>query len=377
VQSGFISRPSAGPRVYTPFDYGAVGDGVHDDGPALNRMWAAVGAKSTPVVVDWRGSWHTSVPIDIQAPARSEISSGTVYAMASADLAYAIDIDVGTGTNFGMVRAFGETQTAIANRNVTDGIILTNCNSANFAGLEVRYTRRYGIKTGTGYNAIGARLGAVRSSFCGASGVAGAPASAKISGTISSVTREGSANSTAQRALIVTTCTGYEVGDYLLVDPGGQSFFCRVESIDVDGTRVYPWPGTVNGAGTWNVEAIVGAGLGLFGGNTTQLTVGSLYAQYCGHALQVESLYGCVVGGLMGEVVGSTLIVGARNAACLSLTVSGFHAEVERIDVIVGGLSVTNASVTSPTTDIVGFHVKPTLNDGTQSGSYSWPLVQY
>lgn len=376
MQSQFVSRPRATPRAYTPFDFGAVGDGVNDDGPALNRMWAVVGSKTTPVVVDWRGSWYTREPIGVQAPARSEISSGTVTALSGSSLDYLIDIDVGTSTQLGVIRANGVALTSISARNVTDGIVLTNCNSAIFAGLEARYMRRYGIKTGTGYNAIGARLGAVRASFCGASGVAGAPASAKISGTITSVTREGSANSTAQRALLVgVSGMNVQVGDYMLVDPSGQAFFCRVESIDVDGTRVYPWPGTVNGSGTWAVEGIVGAGLGLFGGNTTQLTIDSLYAQYCGHALQCESLYGAIVKGLMGEVVGSTLTVGARNAAVQGMAVDGFHAEVERIDVIAGGLNITKSSVRSPTTDLVGFHVKPTLNDGTQS-AYSWPIEQ-
>jgi hypothetical protein len=336
-------------------------------------MFAAAEAAGVPAIIDWRGCWYTADTVYIQAPARSEISGGSISVLA--DLAIAVEVNLGSVCELGLIRVSGRATSFVGNRNVGDGIGLLNLNNAVCRGFVVRFTRRNGVVTLRGGNIIGAVLGAVRASSCGAPGVLGAPSYTRVSGTVTEITREGSASSYSQRALLTHTAMAIEAGDWLVIADGeGNRTWCWVDSIDVDGTRVYPWPGALWGTGAWAVEAVVGAALRLTGGNTTQVVVSSVIGQYVGHGLQVESLYGGVCMSIMAELAGSALTVGNPNVSVQSLAVGGLHSEATVTDVVHATQSLFHGVVIAPIQDLIVdgsvvddnvVHVRPTKGSGT------------
>lgn len=365
--------------TYKPADYGAVGDGNHDDGPGINAAFSAA-AQDPAAVVDLRGTWWVRETVTMTGQPYLTVEAGTIRVHDDADLQVAVVVDTGRDCTIrGTLRVAGQVTSHLAGRNLGDGVHLTNANGCAIDAISVEYVRRYGART-TGGNTIGMQIGRVRCSFCGAPGTAGPPHT-RVMGTAASITREGLAGSPVQRARLVSTALPVEPGDYLRIGdlPKNGGWLAEVVSVEPDGLLVYPWPGEMQGEGPWPIEGIIGGALKLTGGNTTQVVVGSVYAQYAGHGLQIASLYGCHATAVMCEVCGSGLTLGARSSALFGATIRGLHGEVTVTDVLVGGLSIHRTvligSVEVLTEPHNAWHVRPTLTTGART-AWTWPLTE-
>lgn len=373
------------PPAIRPEDFGAVGDGYHDDGPALAALIEQAPVTGQPL--DLSGHWYVGDTVVITAPARSELTAGTIELLPGADVSAVVVLDVERDVVVrGTLAVIGASDGGawLANRQADDGVHLLDANGASIERIVVDYVRRYAVRTGGG-NTIGASVGSVLATYAGTSGLPGDPPYARQSTTATSIARIGASNSFAQRA-VVHTMAELEVtaGDYLLVGGPVASGGDLVEVVSVSGTAVtvYPWPRVGVGAGDWPVEVVAGGGVRLHGGNTAALRVGSIKLQHGGHALHVTAGYGGQVGALLGEVVASTLTVGARSTSVQSLSVLGpLHSEVDLVDVLVGGTGVYGAVVVSPVQPLAPprtYHVTPTVLSATGevvSAPYPWPVT--
>ena len=143
--------------------------------------------------------------------------------------------------------------------------------------------------------------------------------------------------------------------------------------------RVFPWPAELEGPGTWPIEGIIGGGVRLAGGNTTQVSIDAITAQYCGHGLHVVSLYGCNAASLIAEVAGSALTLAARSSALRGFTLRGLHGELTLADVVAGGLSIQRAVILGGAEAVTpgrsGYQVVPRLKTGAPT-PWTWPVTQ-
>lgn len=367
--------------MFRPTDFGAVGDGVHDDGPALNAMFQAALATGRSARIDLSGEWWTAEPVLMVAPPASDIVAGGLRVLDAASLEVALVVSLGRGcTVVGTLRVGGRVTSHLAKRNVVYGVRIALANTCTFGGFAVDHVSRYGVSNVPGANLIGAGLGRIRAASCGAPGHPGAPAHTRATTTATEIVREGSPGSPQQRALIRCGALPVHSGDYLSIGgtPAEGGHLCEVVAAEPGGIRVYPWPGALRGAGEWRVDALIGGAVRLSGGNTAQVTLSGVVAQYCGHALHVVSLYGCNATGVLGEMVGSALTLGARSSALRGASVTGLHAEATLTDVLVGGLSVERAVVIAPAEPVVrgksGYQVRPVDGSGAPA-PYAWPVT--
>jgi hypothetical protein len=369
-------------KVYRPTDYGARGSGA-DDTTALHAMFAAVMADGRSCSVDMSGSWVISEPVDIMAPPDSDLIAGTFTVSPDVRLETALTLSLNKCYMRGILRLSGRETSHYVHRNVVDGIDIHEANASVFDGFSCKYVTRYGVRNAKrpGSNSIGAKLGHIRGFFCGAPGHPGAPTHTRLMGQVLHIERVGKAGSFVQSA-VLTLRDGVllQPGDYVTV--GGRPFvgghLCEVLSVGEKTVTVYPWPGPLQGFGDWGLEGVVGGAVLLQGGNTAQLSISGLYAQHCGHGLHSTGLYGCQASGVMAEVCGSAVTIGAMRAATIGTNIIGLHGEATLVDILCGGLSPRRVVITGPTEPITpgenSHHVKPTLESGLPS-SFKWPIL--
>ena len=366
-----------------PTDFGAVGDGRHDDSKALNDMFSASMSYDRPAF-DLTGDWYVGQKVVMQVPTGSQIVAGAISALQDADLDAILHINLGARSSIrGIMTISGKKTSHLKGRNVTTGVELQMANRCIFDGFDVSHVRRDAIKNAPypGSNIIGAALGHITARFCGAHGIRGVPEHTRASTVSKMIKRIGSANSPSQRAIIdLEEHLPVWIGDFLVINgkPMDGGHICEVTSAGGTQLEVYPWPGALEGEGKWSVEALIGAGLHLIGGNTTQVTISSLLAQYCGHALRASSLYGCHATAVTGEVVGSAVTLAGRAAALRGFSLRGLHGEITVTDVLVAGLSVQRALIMAGAEDVVpnrnGYQIVPRTITGDRTG-YIWPVT--
>lgn len=347
-------------------------------GKTLNEMFAEVALEKDPVEVDLRGTWEVDETVEVVTPPNSVIRAGIFK--ATGPMECVLRLTLGSATQVtGMLDVTGYKESSwVKNRLVPDGVHLHLANGCFFDGFRLKFFKRWGIVNATerGSNIIGCDLGKIKASFCGSPGHFGVAEHTVISGIVHQIDREGG-QSIVQRAYLhwhegLNTITP---GDYVSFDNGDIAYVTGVE----DGLiEVWPWP-TFSGTGTWEVRGIVGGAAFIKGGNTTQVMIRGLVAQYCGHALRVEALYGCHCDALIGEVVGSALTLGNIKATTWGVTVRGFHPEITVTSVLVAGTNVQRCTIISPVVDIIegqrGMYLRPRYHDGSLF-PWEWKLVQ-
>lgn len=372
--------------MMTPYDYGAIGDGRHDDGPALNKMFS-VAAATSRADIDLTGTWYVGETVHARTTPMSRVVAGAFHVLDSADLDVVLLVAFGQGTQVhGAIGVYGRRSAHLTKRNAADGVHIHLANFCRFDGFDVSNVRRYAVRNTAehGSNIIGANLGRIRARFCGAPGpLPGAPDYTRATSTATSVVRTGRAGSPQQRARIgLNADIPVLVGDFVSIGgkPSNGGQLCEVTDVEPGAIEVYPWPGTFQGGGPWEVDGVIGGAVKFAGGNTTQIVVEGILAQYCGHALQLASLYGCIATGVTAEVVGSALTLGARASASFGANVRGLHGERTLADILVAGLNIKRAAVISPSEDVVpgenGYHVMPRLNTGGPT-AHAWPVHQF
>ncbi len=380
-----MSAGCVAPPAVRPEDFGAVGDGYHDDTPALTALIEQAPLTGQPL--DLSGHWYVSDTVIITAPDRARIRAGTFEVLPGAQLDAVVVLDLGRDVVIeGTLAVIGSAAGGswLSNRLADDGVHILDANGAQIERITVDYVRRYAVRTGGG-NTIGATIGSVLATYAGTSGLAADPPYTRRSSTAASIARIGSSSSFAQRATVhLVSPLDVEPGDYLSIGgaPASGGDLVEVVSVSESSVTVYPWPLTAVGSGTWPVEVVAGGGVRLHGGNTAAMRIGSVKLQHGGHALHVTSGYGGQVGALLGEVVGSTLTVGARAQTVQALSVLGpLHSEIDLVDVLVGGTGVYSSVVVSPTQPLTpprAYHVTPTVVSAAGVASraaYAWPIT--
>ena len=371
--------------LITPKSFGARGDGIFDDGPAINLMFKAVMDFTEKVLIDLTGNWFIGETIQFTAPTQSTIIAGNFNVFDDVNLDVALNINLKSFCHVqGILRVSGKKSSLFRNRNLTNGIYLHLANGCIFDGFHVQYVKGFGIINALmpGSNIIGATLGNIVGLNCGYPSIPGIQSYLKLSSMTTNIERIGVANSIYQTAKIsLSESLPIKTGDYLLI--GGQpkdgGHICEVIDIFNDEIFIYPWPGKNEGPVELSVVPIIGGVIKLSGNNTTQVSINKLIGQYCGQGAQINSLYGCKIDSIMVEVAGSAITIGKYNTAIKGVFIQGLHSELCSSDIIIGSLSLDNstlmASIKAIIPDVNGYHIKPTLNNGEPS-IYSWPLIE-
>jgi hypothetical protein len=178
----------------SPELFGAVGDGLHDDHPALTALVEEAAILGQPL--DLSGHWYVGSTLLVTTTDRARVTAGTIEVLPGADLDAVVVLDLGRDTVVtGTLAVVGAPAGGAwrSNRLADDGVHLLDANGASIERITVDYVRRYAVRTGGG-NTIGASIGSVLATYAGTSGLAGDPWYARQSTTASSITRTGAAD---------------------------------------------------------------------------------------------------------------------------------------------------------------------------------------
>jgi hypothetical protein len=348
---------------------------------AIELAFEQANAADDPeAVIDLSGHWLVDRPVALRCERRCRVIAGTIEARATAEepLPYVVEVDLPGGSEIdGILRVQGRSTSWHRHRTAVDGVHLYRVQGVKLDGLDVKWVRRWGVRTATrpGWNAIGADLGMVRVSMAGAPGGINAPPHTRVESAATRIERHGGGRSALQRATVTVDQIPVDV------EPGDRAWvglnLVEVVAIDREAVTlsVYPWPGGLEGDGDWVVDYVIGGGLAVHGNNTTGLAVDALFAGYVGVGIEVVALYGASIRAPVVEVAGVGLVIGGRRAVTWGLAVYGLHPELVGVDVLQAGRNVQRCLILSPVVDLTSdrYHVeRPTLVSGAKWDSPAW-----
>lgn len=317
----------------TPYDFGAIGDGVTDDTAALQAFARAVTTESVP---DPRcaGKFAISRPIDFYYPdddkgAQSIYFSATFLVQAritgavlrfreKADLSIpgSIEMDLG-GANW-------------QGRSGDIGILVDNCSGFSIGAASIYHAKIGGIVF-QGKTAM-FHAERLRTWYCGTTGKEGAGGAFQYQDTWTFRGTRGSA--TTQRSRLAFSRAlppEFDAAfDRILID--GQLYVVR-EQLSASSVSVYP--ALPSNATTGRANFIIGFGVRTHGGDTSAGFIGISDTLVCGTGLQNFALYPCSVGSMVTQSCGIGLAIAQyTNAAYVGGTASFGYFESNLFNIV-------------------------------------------
>lgn len=300
----------------TPYDFGAVGDGVADDTVALQRFANYIMSNNTktPFMI---GVFKVTSKISFVGTA-SAVSVINCQCRINASFTAEDEIILFSGWNFGTLAGsftiYGGGGSSWSSRKNGVGILISNCARLNSEVIFVQYAKYYGVKN-VGTTSLN-KFALVSTRFCGSHGATG------VNLTVSAATNSGSSGSIGQRtALTVDTVPNYiEPGISMCIIGSGLYFIMATDPVNSTIT-VYPWiDNTVSFPA--NLDLLVGGGFYAAGGDASCISIGTLDAIQCGIGIYNRSLYMTSVDNAVlqsngvGFVLGASLTSGSRGGQC-------------------------------------------------------------
>ncbi|MFD2502121.1 hypothetical protein ACFSTI_29255 [Rhizorhabdus histidinilytica] len=236
----------------TPYDFGAVGDGVVDDTVALQRFADYVMSNNTKIPV-MEGVFKVTSKISFIGTANA---SPVINCQARINAAFTAEDEIILFSNWnfgnitGSLAVWGGGGSTWSTRTNGVGVLINNCSRLNAEMIYVQYTKYYGVKN-TGTTSLN-KFGFVSTRWCGTRSTTG------VNLSISSASNTGSQSSIGQRtALTVDTVPSYiEPGISMCIIGGGLYFITATDPVNSIIT-VYPW---IDSTVTFpaNLELLVG-----------------------------------------------------------------------------------------------------------------------
>lgn len=315
--------------MLTPYQKGAIGDGVEDDTLAIRAMFSEAAASTRPVCVDMRGTFAVSAPIDVTMPQWSTLRPGVLRYIGVGYIDSLVTLRCGQSCQIDGVMYLDCAPSGWAwrsNRRANYGVNIHQFVGGTSRGYYVRGTLRGAVapmkdELGDPYNVTAAGLGYIRGQFCGATGHPGHEEYTRLRLNVTSVAFEGTPNGSQRAVLYTAQAEALRVGDHVRL----SSDICEVTGVRPGELEVYPWPSTSEAIG--DAEAIIGSGLELYGGNTAGVTFERIECHYVGSPLRVRSAAGVVGGSVMGESCGIGYILAGVGAKVQASDIGLVHAE--------------------------------------------------
>lgn len=317
----------------TPYDFGAVGDGIADDTSAVQAFFNYIRDNRVKQSA-CAGKFLLTAKILWGDPAINFATKNThfdcefITGYTSTEEAIRIagyNDACPTGNIYVNCGA-----STYANRRQWDGVILENTSRPNFdLRLRVEGVKRWGVRNiGAGNNG---RISQVNTKYCGSGRVDGIripPAD------FSSNTKNGSTNSTNQRSVLggVTVPPELLVDDFVVIDGQGH----RVTAVDaVAGTvEVYPWVIATSGT----MIFAVGGGLSEEGANSNVWQYGSVVTSLGGCGLRwfqtnpgnISSFHSA--SSVIGIVAGRAISAGITGGSISEAYIEGGAHDIEYLE---------------------------------------------
>lgn len=324
----------------TPYDFGAVGDGVSDDTAALQAFFDAIEADDYGTAVA-NGEFLVTSALTLTAPATKVILGDCrIKAGAAIDNVFTLtDFDYGYWEKLRVTGTGGPSN--YANITCNTGLYLVASGRAKFGFLYAQNFKFAGICCVSG-NSNMVSLGHVATYDCG-SGCTYHPL-ASVTGSWSNPVNSGSSGSTGQSTTIdVTNLPPDFILDNTYAPVGDMSLMVRIDgylyyiqSIDQANSKltVYPWLPSTATPGTF--EYVFGGGVYLRGSDTNVFGIDMVDATRCGIGLCVNSLYGANARRIVTQFCGSGIVIGNDPAAAmLGGHYDGIYFEANDEDIIV------------------------------------------
>lgn len=368
----------------TPYQKGAIGDGVADDAMAIMAMFSEAAASGAPVRVDMTGRFAVSHPISVTVPSWSTVIPGILRYIGDTPQETLLILECGESVSMPGIWYLDLCQAGWAhrvNRLVNYGVNPHRFVGGSSLGFVVRGARRGAILPqmvdGVEPNCISANLGYIRGQYCGSSGHPGHQPYTKLTFPISGIQLAGSVAPAEQRSLLTIPAEAaaeLRAMDHIRI---GSEIF-EVTGILGGQVEVYPWPSSVaiiSGGG----EAIIGAGLETRGGNTAGLRYDRIFTQYTGaggifRSSEIEG------GNIDAEASGLGLVLGGYDSTVQAAAIGIVHAEgtVYRYVTTYGRTQRCSVRAFAATDLVVGvdaYVIRNRKNDGSQVQPVSLGLV--
>lgn len=319
-------------KEVTPQMWGAVGDGVADDAPALQAFFTCLQSSKVPALM--RGDFRTSTALTFTGGAGASVAFDcTITAIAALD--WVLKFVGHSGVYFpGRLTVYGAGTNAYSGRTCKDGIVFENCRGSRFEKPRAEKFLRNGIYvTAVGNNTL-LNLGDARAYYCGSSITPDYAVSGAYSGKVNS----GVASSSSQRSTITLPAVPANLAVNMLAEIGGEPYL--VTAIAGNDVSVYPW--IKNAAASGTVNFYIGAGLKIEGDDAASVNFDSVDSTYCAVAVHSASLYGFKGSRLVTQFNGAGLVVGNNGTSgYYGNTLDSFYTEGNTFDLI----KTTNGSV--------------------------------
>lgn len=316
--------------ILTPFQKGAVGDGEADDTLPIMAMFSEAAASAGPVRIDMRGVFAVSASIDFTMPAWSVLQPGVLRYIGSEIIEDLVTLRCGSGCVIDGVLFLDCAPSGWSwrsNRRVNYGVNPHRfVGGMTIGGYFVRGTLRGAVAprkdaAGDAYNVTAAGFGFVRSQFVGATGHPGHEDYTRLKLDVSSIAFDGIPGA-AQRAVLYTQqAEELRVRDHVRIG----SEICEVTGVAAGQLEVYPWPSTSEHID--DVDAVIGSGLELYGGNTGGVTFERIESHYTGSGLRVASASGVTGKSIMAEACGLGYVLGGVGSKVQASDIGVIHAE--------------------------------------------------
>lgn len=325
----------------TPQMFGAIGDGVTDDGPKLQAYFDYLAA-NIRVLGDFSGSWGTAQSLNVNGTVGSRFICGTINALGAMESILVIS---GQGMNFdGTLELNGSFSGGSANfnnRETGNGIELVSAGNTKFDRLWFRGFQRFGVFADTaGNNQI--NLGDVRAIDCGSIGETSVNLALVMPFTARADNGIVGPN---QQSVLTTTgiSPSLRVGDIVAVNDRPL----LVQAINGNELSVYPNPPA--GANSGDVVSYHGGVISLQGNDAGLGWIESISSIRCGTALRAAALYGQSVGKLHSEANGTGIILGnVRTGSARRISIEGAYFENTRFHIIHTGGAAASVVIETP-----------------------------
>ncbi|RWP19270.1 MAG: hypothetical protein EOR00_09185 [Mesorhizobium sp.] len=336
LTNGGTRRWNIAEKVVTPFMFGAVGNGIADDGAALNNFFAFGAA--VRVVMNTEGNFASSVPIIAGSSAGVPLSKdyrGSMKVTALAAIPVLVTLYNLTFCVWdGKVEAIGTGSSTFSARTCDVGVLALSCGRMKIGAILGQNFRFGGFVTDHVTNNTGMEIGHIRASACGS----GAADASSLTANWSSPVNSGTSNSNGQLTTLDVTTTVPTWATDRIVPVGVfiNDKFYIVQSSTATTISIGPWlePDDVT-AGSGTLRYVIGAGCNISGSDGNALEIGLVNTDNCGIGYRNSSLYGSVVGQIIAQANGIGVWLGLNyNNSHIGYNIGNIYTETNTINLL-------------------------------------------
>lgn len=353
--------------TFTPFHFGARGDGQTDDTAALTAFFDHLRQHEVRDA-DISGTFAISAPLDVICDKTTHFP-GQMRLTSLGAMKTMMRISGGGHSEWGSISVTGTGATWWGTFGTEVGLALDGCERAHIGKVQAENFAFAGLTMGDNKNTL-ATVDRVHVTDCGSGHTFG------TGGTWVNPVRSGNPGSVAQRCTVDVDTMPPDfimAGDYVQIGTmplnvriGGRLYY--VYGAEAGQLTIYPW--LPDGAVSGDFGYVFGGGV-VIGGEASVVGIGMIDAMRCGVGLSDGTLYNTQVQRLVAQSCGAGLLLGAYPAnANKGARVSGVYSEGNAEDVVLGYRGSSNAHATvhlDYTPDLQKVHVTgyPRGSDGT------------